>query len=263
MNSLRQFRLTSLSLVSFVSLLVAMMPANAVTILPQGSTVAGKTIGEWTADWWKWAFNQSKPSDAFTDMTGANAGVNQSGPVFFVAGTAGGNATRSFTVPGDKYLLIPMVNAAVSEVGDGLTGQDLKEFATFLADNIDSGFLEIDGVSVIDNSNFGNYREASPLFNYMAATDNPFGATVGDSGEAYADGYYVMVQPFGSGTHIFSFGGGASEFGFSVEVEDTITAVPVPEPTSTLGFIALGTLGAASTLKRKLESSKSPEKETV
>jgi hypothetical protein len=36
-----------------------------------------------------------------------------------------------------------------------------------------------------------------------------------------------------------------------------------PEPTSTLGFLALGTLGAASTLKRKLKSSQSTEKETT
>ncbi|GCA75599.1 hypothetical protein MiTe_02435 [Microcystis aeruginosa NIES-2520] len=39
--------------------------------------------------------------------------------------------------------------------------------------------------------------------------------------------------------------------------------VSTPEPTSTLGFLALGTLGAASTLKRKLKPSKSSEKETT
>jgi hypothetical protein len=39
--------------------------------------------------------------------------------------------------------------------------------------------------------------------------------------------------------------------------------VPVPEPSSILGFLALGTLGAASTLKRKLKPSKSTEKETT
>ncbi|MCZ8227352.1 MAG: PEP-CTERM sorting domain-containing protein [Microcystis sp. LE19-84.1B] len=37
----------------------------------------------------------------------------------------------------------------------------------------------------------------------------------------------------------------------------------VPEPTSTLSLLALGTLGAASTLKRKLKSSKSTGKETT
>jgi hypothetical protein len=39
--------------------------------------------------------------------------------------------------------------------------------------------------------------------------------------------------------------------------------VPIPEPSSTLALLALGTLGAASTLKRKLKPSKSSEKETT
>lgn len=38
---------------------------------------------------------------------------------------------------------------------------------------------------------------------------------------------------------------------------------PVPEPSSILGFLALGTLGVGATLKRKLKSSKSTEKETT
>jgi hypothetical protein len=42
-----------------------------------------------------------------------------------------------------------------------------------------------------------------------------------------------------------------------------VGAIQVPEPTSTLGLLALGTLGAASTLKRKLKSSQSTEKETT
>ncbi|NEP89178.1 MAG: PEP-CTERM sorting domain-containing protein [Okeania sp. SIO2C2] len=36
---------------------------------------------------------------------------------------------------------------------------------------------------------------------------------------------------------------------------------PMPEPTSILGFLTLGTLGTVSTLKRKLNSSKSIDKE--
>ncbi|MCC5613112.1 PEP-CTERM sorting domain-containing protein [Nostoc sp. CHAB 5834] len=42
-----------------------------------------------------------------------------------------------------------------------------------------------------------------------------------------------------------------------------IRKASVPEPTSTLAFLALGTLGAASTLKRKLKPFKSTEKELV
>jgi len=41
------------------------------------------------------------------------------------------------------------------------------------------------------------------------------------------------------------------------------TAQQVPEPASLFGLGVLGTLGAASTLKRKLKPSKSAEKETT
>jgi hypothetical protein len=50
----------------------------------------------------------------------------------------------------------------------------------------------------------------------------------------------------------------------SAEMADNRSAsASVPEPSSTLSLLALGTLGAASTLKRKLKPSKSPEKETT
>ena len=49
-------------------------------------------------------------------------------------------------------------------------------------------------------------------------------------------------------------------FDTASENVNALEAVATPEPTSSLGLLALGTLGAASTLKRKLKSSKSPEK---
>ena len=45
--------------------------------------------------------------------------------------------------------------------------------------------------------------------------------------------------------------------------EETNGVQTVPEPTSTLSLLALGTLGAVSTLKRKLKPSQSTEKETI
>ena len=50
---------------------------------------------------------------------------------------------------------------------------------------------------------------------------------------------------------------------FGPNFQFQVISTSVPEPTSTLGFLALGTLGAASTLKRKLKPSKSAEKETT
>jgi hypothetical protein len=51
--------------------------------------------------------------------------------------------------------------------------------------------------------------------------------------------------------------------GFIITKDVKITKIPIPEPTSTLGLLAFGTLGAASTLKRQLKPSQSIEKETT
>jgi hypothetical protein len=50
---------------------------------------------------------------------------------------------------------------------------------------------------------------------------------------------------------------------FGPNFQFQVISTSVPEPTSTLSLLALGTLGAASTLKRKLKPSKSAEKETT
>src|SRR3954464_2128255 len=72
---------------------VTVSTAAPVVIAP-GSTVAGKSIGEWTAEWWNWA-GRATPS-VTADTSGAAATSGQSGPVFFIAGTSGGTVNRTF-----------------------------------------------------------------------------------------------------------------------------------------------------------------------
>lgn len=220
------------STLTAVFFLVAHAPRAEAGIVPAGATVAGKTIGEWTADWWVWAVNQHGASSATTDTTGAYANINQSGPVFFVAGQPGNNegklpenikATRAFAVPHDKYLLVPVINAAYWENWDGSNYAQLLEDAV---NGIDSLFAVIDGVAV---PNLTSYLEASPPFSFnIAYADNPFGAPTGDSGAALAKGYYLMLEPLGTSTVSLYFGGGVSAAKFVTAVDATITGVPEP-----------------------------------
>ena len=56
---------------------------------------------------------------------------------------------------------------------------------------------------------------------------------------------------------------GSNKGRFGPNFQFQVISTSVPEPSSSLGLLALGTLGAASTLKRKLKPSKSAEKETT
>jgi hypothetical protein len=179
--------------------------------------VRGKTIGEWSAKWWQWAVSSSVPNDPFTDTTGANANLHQSGPVFFMAGTAGTSESRSFSIPGNKAILIPLLVGELSqaEIGFDKTEDEVRQAAADQADLIDELHCTVDGVPIGD---LFSHREVSPAFSFEAAVDNAIGVPAGDSGTAVADGYWVMLEPLGPGEHTLHFGGGISSFGYSVAV---------------------------------------------
>uniref|UniRef100_UPI00343600D6 PEP-CTERM sorting domain-containing protein n=1 Tax=Okeania sp. SIO2F4 TaxID=2607790 RepID=UPI00343600D6 len=70
-------------------------------------------------------------------------------------------------------------------------------------------------------------------------------------------GYFEIFSaaPFIPGFE--NFGPEDSELPVSFSASFSAAPITVPEPTSTLSFFTLGTLGAISTLKRKLKPSKS------
>src|SRR5438067_362973 len=94
-------------------LLALVMPTTsfgAVVVVPPDQTVAGETYGEWSAEWWQWAF--SLPVDQHPLFDTADCSEGQSGPVWFLGGTfvatdlgSGvflGQADRTCTIPANK-----------------------------------------------------------------------------------------------------------------------------------------------------------------
>ena len=112
----------AISLIAALALAVPVhrVRADTATIVPIGTRTLGLSYGEWGAAWWQYVFkipvhDPSNPSQFLNplfDQTGANCGVGQSGPVFFLVGVINttGTATRSCTVPANKMLFFPILN---------------------------------------------------------------------------------------------------------------------------------------------------------
>jgi hypothetical protein len=222
-----------------------------INILPGGSSVAGKSIGEWTADWWKWALGIPAPGDPLGDTTGADSQTGQSGPVFFIAGGIGDAppVNRTFTVPADKYLLFPMINwVGYGGADPGYTSVK-EEITAITTGTIDPAKLvaTIDGTPV---PNLASHRESFPgdAFALPLVENNSFGHPAATYPDAYADGYWIMLAPLGSGSHTLRYGGTSDPFvglpgsnvtidSFMVDVTANITAIPEPSAVM-LGIMA-------------------------
>lgn len=215
-------------IIAVLCLAAAAAPA-AVLVAPPGAIVAGKTIGEWSAAWWQWGVALAPPGDPFTDYSGAYAGVNQSGPVFFLAGSPGGNRSRWFEVPTNTYVLVPLLTGELSqlELGFDKSAAEIRQAALEQANLIDSLHATLDGVTIPQATLFG-HREASPDFNFDAVAYNQLGVPPGGAGIAVADGFFLMLDPLPPGIHVLTYGGGVSAFGIAISETDTIT-VGVPE----------------------------------
>lgn len=86
------------------------------TLLPLFPRAYGKTVGEWSAEWWQWAVSAPVDINPVLDETGEHAHVGQYGPVWFLAGTFGRPVgsppvERTCVVPRGKALFFPVMNA--------------------------------------------------------------------------------------------------------------------------------------------------------
>jgi hypothetical protein len=249
-----------------LALTLVAAPAARADILPPGSVVGGKTIGEWTQDWWRWAFSSPVPFDPLSDTTGANQNRNQpNGPVFFVSGGSGFGppSTRRFSVPAGKYLLVPLVNWIYARTL-GEDPADIKLFINEVVDNIDSLNFSLDGVPVPESELF-LHREEGGFFDMTIVPGNVFGEPPGFYTDNYAEGYWVMLEPLSHGPHTLTFGG-TGLFTFtarpSIPFTPPDTPIPygpqttahinvlVPEPATALAF-GLGALAAGYVWRRR------------
>jgi len=208
-------------------------------VLPPQSHPYGKTYSQWAAAWWQWAFSIAAPNNPLLDQTGQNAGVNQSGNVWFLAGNFGGTSERTVTVPSDKALFFPILNTAYlgfpcddrnlpgCEADQALEqANDVATLLSFITPQMDGVTLAcaIDGIPV---RNLAAYRpESSAWYTLTLVDDNFFGLPAGPYHPCVDTGYYLMLAPLTAGPHSLHFTGANADGSFSLDVTYHLTVLP-------------------------------------
>jgi hypothetical protein len=198
-----------------------MAPSNA--LADAEPKVLGKTIGEWSAKWWQWAFEIPASTNPMLDETGAFCHLGQQGPVWFLAGVWGGGTERPATVerscnvPGGKYILFSIVNSIWIQTPTdppNYTETDYRREASAGLPPSIGGELEatLDGNPIIFNPNTPIIRSQSPVFTASFPPDNVFGANPNDlTGPIVSDGFWVMLPPLSPGDHELHFRAGLKD----------------------------------------------------
>jgi hypothetical protein len=150
-------------------------------VYTSGNTPYGNT-NALANQWWQYAFSVPVSQSPFFDSTGANAHVNNNGPVFFLSGIFGvfepgfpgtvGSATRSITIPQGTPLFFPVLNIEGDNIGSGtkgfnplMTEAQLRALNASTVATYTGLYATIDGKSIdLGGPNFlkSPYRDISP-----------------------------------------------------------------------------------------------------
>jgi len=226
------YRRSSTALLALVLGLAAAAPTAFAqntnpTILPSSTVLFGKTYGDWSAEWWRWALSVPAATNPVADTTGAHCGEGQSGQVWFLAGTFGGAVTRACTVPSDKHLFFPVLNAVFgAAVGDCTGPADcdvaaLRAGAAAFVENPRQLQADIDRVR-LGKSDLLAFRVQSPEFTVQVPEGAIFGLPKGAFRPNVSDGYWLLLAPLSPGAHTIHIKG-VMNSGFTSEVTYNLT----------------------------------------
>jgi hypothetical protein len=189
--------------------------SNSPGFAPPQSKPYGKSLGSWGVEWWRYILSLPAENNPLNDATGSNCGVNQSGSVFFLVGTTGGDPVHrdECEVPAGKALFFPIVNVVCAVPEDGATRAEVEELCSTVfagGENVDLETLKVS----VDGANLEHperYYSGPRFFAFTGHEDNIFEFSCGgrDPGECYAgyhesgysEGYWVLVSPLSPGGH--------------------------------------------------------------
>jgi hypothetical protein len=197
-------------------------------IIPSHARYGGLSLGEWNVRLWQWldahlAFTPDSP--AF-DYTGANLGVDQSGPVWFLTLPAGPTSVREVTIPTGVALLVTVGSGSIGGLPLNPPTSLLPTLAEHaLTDLVLNPELSIDGKPVND---LQSYAVVSPLFYFTLPEANAAGVPAGEYGPAVANGFTPLLAPLSAGHHVIHFSWDVAAGPFAGHWDETYLVIVVP-----------------------------------
>jgi hypothetical protein len=192
------------------------------------------------------------------DDTGRNCANNQTGPVWFLAGTFGGAVTRECTIPSDKGILVPLVNVACDSATEPAldTEAELRSCAKADQDTVIGKEIIVDGLNI---GNLDSYRFQSSPFN-LTLPENNIAGVPPQTAKAVSDGFWILLEPLSPGSHEIHFKAALGDptaigtINFALDVRYLLTVVEVqtevaPTQNGTNQSIALQGSSGNSTLE--------------
>lgn len=189
--------------------------------------------------WLRWVFSQPWSTGPVNDPTGAQCGNEQSGGVWYLAGTPGGPATRECTIPSHTPLFMPLDNVWVlpsQEEIDGAGGLDVitPQVAAYfesLRGDACAISLRVDGVEQVTDLTMADEQlwTAVPRpFPVYHDADNFSGRSEGVY-PAYTAGHFALLAPLTPGDHTVELSASLCYMGsvyFQTSVDWTLHVTP-------------------------------------
>jgi hypothetical protein len=177
----------------------------------------GKSWEEWTIKWWQWFLSTPIEDHPAYDKTGGKGGINQIDPnVWFLAGTTGGRAERTITIPTGKAVLLPIINVTTSysENPSLKTHEEMTSFVNAHMKDIAKKEASIDGEDLLVSE---DHRMRSPSFKFSFPSNNIYGAKEGLT-TGVGDGYWIFLKPLPAGIHNIRLSGACMSGKIQIDV---------------------------------------------
>ena len=208
---------------------------------PANPKVYGRTIGEWSAEWWNWALQFPSEISLLLAEGDTDCSLGNSGKVWFLAGNFGGTSERSCTVGAGKALFFPILNVVfwgpedvpacdacpIDSDPDDCPVECAADLRALAKEATDAGVVRsctVDGVPCVYSHQI--IRTQSPSFVLSLPEGGlleEFGIETGDRPVAIADGLWVMLPALPRGEHEVRFAGEDVVTGFAVDVTFHLT----------------------------------------